>query len=37
MDQHSPEFYCDASVEDSMQGAAEVVQYIKVRFLQHRT
>ncbi|WIA23628.1 hypothetical protein OEZ85_000333 [Tetradesmus obliquus] len=29
MDQHSPDFYTDASAEESLQGALEVVQYIK--------
>lgn len=33
MDQHSPDFYTDASAEESLAGALEVVQYIKVIFL----
>jgi guanine deaminase len=29
MDQHSPEFYTEATAAESLQGAAEVVQYIQ--------
>lgn len=30
MDQHSPDFYMDAGAEESLQGARNVVEYIKV-------
>jgi hypothetical protein len=29
MDQHSPEFYTEATAAESLQAAAEVVQYIQ--------